>query len=170
MFEVRVAGPDDVYTHESELAALRQANEINQGFLADLLRHPNPADQVLCVATVHGDVPMNCSQSEAATYMALPNNLRRCLWLLVAERQRQDEKWGGPMHDDENDTADFVQLVQDYAGWARVMAGMGSNDKAQRRMVQVAALALAEVERLMRCFDHCDEEDARSKALVPRTT
>lgn len=53
MFEVRVAGPDDVHTHDDELSALLQANEINKAFLADLLKHTNPADQVLCVATVH---------------------------------------------------------------------------------------------------------------------
>ena len=57
MFEVRVAGPDDVHTHDSELSALRQANEINLAFLSDLLTHPDPADQVLCVATVHGEEP-----------------------------------------------------------------------------------------------------------------
>ncbi len=33
------------------------------------------------------------------------------------------------------------------------MSGMGSADKAQRRMLQVAALALADVERAMRFFD-----------------
>ena len=53
MYEVHVAGPDDVHTHDDELSALRQANEINKAFLADLLKNPNPADQVLCVATVH---------------------------------------------------------------------------------------------------------------------
>ena len=52
MYEVRVAGPDDVHTHDDELTALRQANQINQAFLADLLKHPDPADQVLCLATV----------------------------------------------------------------------------------------------------------------------
>lgn len=55
MYEVRVAGPDDVHTHDDELSALRQANQINQAFLADLLKHPDPADMVLCVATVHGE-------------------------------------------------------------------------------------------------------------------
>ena len=35
-------------------------------------------------------------------------------------------------------TADFAQLAQDYAGWARVMAGMGSADKAQRARVLAA--------------------------------
>jgi hypothetical protein len=95
----------------------------------------------------------NGHQSEGDHFMSLPENLRRCLWMVAGERQRQDEKWGGAQHDDTHTTADFAQLVQDYAGWARVMSGMGSAEKAQRRMVQVAALALADVERAMRCFD-----------------
>lgn len=92
-------------------------------------------------------------QSEADKFMTLPENLRRCLWMLAHERIRQDAKWGGAQHDDLHTTADFAQLAQDYAGWARVMSGMGSVDKAQRRMLQVAALALADVERTMRYMD-----------------
>lgn len=65
---------------------------------------------------------------------------------VVAERKRQDEKWGGPVHDDQKSPNDFVQHIEDYAGWARVMAGMGSLDKYRRRMVQVAALAGAAIE------------------------
>ncbi len=67
-----------------------------------------------------------------------------------AERNRQDAKWGGPAHDDEHVTEVFVQLIQDYAAWARVMAGMDSMDKARRRLVQVAALAVAAVESIDR--------------------
>ena len=96
---------------------------------------------------------MNTKQTEADKFMTLPENLRRCMWMLAHERMRQDEKWGGPEHDDQHTTAEFAQLAGDYAGWARVMAGMGSEDKAQRRMLQVAALALADVERIMRFFD-----------------
>ncbi len=60
LFEVRVAGPDDVVTYDDELVALRNANAINKQFLADCLKHPDPMDQVLCVATVHeveGEMP-----------------------------------------------------------------------------------------------------------------
>lgn len=69
---------------------------------------------------------------------------------IADERKRQDEKWGGPAHDDQHDTATFVQLIEDYAGWARTMAGMGSLDKARNRLVQVAALAVAAVEAIDR--------------------
>ena len=67
-----------------------------------------------------------------------------------AERVRQDGKWGGAEHDDDHTTADFVQLIQDYAGWARTMAGMQSYDKARNRLIQVAALAVAAVESIDR--------------------
>jgi hypothetical protein len=111
----------------------------------------------------------NGYQTEGDKFMTLPANLRRCLWMLAHERMRQDEKWGGPEHDDLHTTADFAQLAQDYAGWARVMAGMGSAEKAQRRMLQVAALALADVERAMRYFDAAHEADARNEELAART-
>lgn len=51
-WEVRVAGPDDLFPHGDELWALRHANAINRNFVADCLK--NPDDIVLCVATVHG--------------------------------------------------------------------------------------------------------------------
>ena len=66
------------------------------------------------------------------------------------ERVRQDEKWGGPEHDDTHTAQEWVQLIEDYAGWARVMAGMGSRDKARRRLIQVAALAVAAAESIDR--------------------
>lgn len=52
-FEVRVAGPDDVIRFDDELRALRHANEINKVYVADRLAHPDPLEEVLCVATVH---------------------------------------------------------------------------------------------------------------------
>ncbi len=65
---------------------------------------------------------------------------------IAAERGRQDRKWGGPKHDDQKSPNDFVQHIEDYAGWARQMACMGSFEKYRRRMIQVAALAVAAVE------------------------
>lgn len=69
---------------------------------------------------------------------------------VASERARQDAKWGGSKHDDLFSVFDFVQWIEDYAGWCRMMALMNSDDKARRRMVQVAALAVAAVERMDR--------------------
>lgn len=92
MYEVRVAGPDDVHTHDDELTALRQANKINQAFLADMLKHPGPgpADMVLCVATVH-HVPQHGVDCNKA-----PHN-------------------GGNLHDESDDTPFDVDGVR-YCG------------------------------------------------------
>ncbi|MEO6145903.1 MAG: hypothetical protein ABIT70_02400 [Sulfuriferula sp.] len=51
IWEVRIAGPDDVIVFSDELEALQRANEINQQYLADRAAHPG--SEVLCVATVH---------------------------------------------------------------------------------------------------------------------
>ena len=83
---------------------------------------------------------------------------QRVLEQIRAERRRQDLKWGGSQHDDEHSTAAFVQLIEDYAGWARTMAGMGTHDKARNRLVQVAALAVAAVEAI----------DRASSRILPR--
>lgn len=52
-FEVRIAGPDDSIVFGDELEAHQRANKVNKQYVADCLAHPNPMDQVLCVATVH---------------------------------------------------------------------------------------------------------------------
>ncbi len=83
---------------------------------------------------------------------------------VAEERERQDNKWGGPIHDDEHSVAEFAQLIEDYAGWARTMAGMNSPHKARNRLIQVAALAVAAVEGIDRKL----KRDAMAKkALSP---
>jgi len=82
--------------------------------------------------------------------MSVITSTEKVLGEVLEERERQDRKWGGPNHDDQHDTATFVQLIEDYAGWARVMAGMDSADKARQRLIQVAALAVAAVEAIDR--------------------
>jgi hypothetical protein len=67
-----------------------------------------------------------------------------------AERTRQDAQWGGAAHDDALPIDEFVRLITDYAGWARVKAREGSRVEARQRLVQVAALAVAAVESLDR--------------------
>ena len=66
------------------------------------------------------------------------------------ERCRQDGKWGGAEQDDKWSAMDWHEMIADYNGWARRMAAMGSNDKARRRYIQIAAIAVAVVERIDR--------------------
>lgn len=62
------------------------------------------------------------------------------------ERIRQDSKWGGQQNDDCNTCAEWCDWVIAYATWAKMMARMDSTEKYRRRMIQVAALAVAAVE------------------------
>lgn len=65
---------------------------------------------------------------------------------IAAERKRQDQKWGGAAHDDNYDLRDFIRWGKNYLSWSDQMADALSWAKARRRMVQVAALAVAAVE------------------------
>lgn len=69
---------------------------------------------------------------------------------VVKERRRQDAKWGGPEHDDKHSPCDWHEMICDYNGWARRMIAMNSPDEARQRLIQVAALAVAAVERIDR--------------------
>ena len=66
---------------------------------------------------------------------------------VINERKRQDEKWGGSKIDDQrNRPFDWCLIIQDYASLARTMARLDSSEKYRKRMVQIAALAVAAVE------------------------
>jgi hypothetical protein len=69
---------------------------------------------------------------------------------IETERDRQDAKWGGAVHDDRHQVADFATFIRNYVGWAEQMAINGAQEKARKRLVQVAALAVAAVESLDR--------------------
>lgn len=72
---------------------------------------------------------------------------------VLQERRRQDNKWGGEENDDKHTPNDWHEVIADYNGWARRMAAMGSNDKARKRYIQIAAIAVAVVERIDRLDD-----------------
>lgn len=67
-----------------------------------------------------------------------------------AERGRQDEKWGGPAHDDKHSAAEWVELIHYRAGRARAMAGAGDVEQTEHHLIQVAAIAVAAVEASQR--------------------
>ncbi len=70
------------------------------------------------------------------------------------ERERQDAKWGGPDHDDEHDVEDWVGYINDrtfeaFDHWNALDSEEETDtDRAdcRRKLIQVAALAIAAVE------------------------
>lgn len=66
------------------------------------------------------------------------NNAPNIMLEICVERARQDDKWGGPEHDDEhsvNDWADFIRMRLSKQG-----------NTFRQRMIEVAALAIAAIE------------------------
>ncbi len=84
-----------------------------------------------------------------------------------AERARQDEKWGGPEHDAHHEPAEWAEFIAAYNGWALMMARMDSPQKYRRRLIQIAALALAAAEALDRRYDAEATAHGVSAACVP---
>lgn len=67
---------------------------------------------------------------------------------IFEERSRQIKKWTGVFNDLLYSPFDWHEMISDYNGWARRMWSMRSYDKARKRLIQVAALAVAAVEAL----------------------
>jgi len=65
-----------------------------------------------------------------------------------AERAVQRKKWDGKFDDLMHTHETWHDLIHDYNAWARRMASMGSNEKARRRYVQIAAIAVAAIEAM----------------------
>lgn len=67
---------------------------------------------------------------------------------IAAERVRQDEQWGGPEHDDTHGPADWMHFIdkQTVAGVFDVELGEEKPGSYRRRLVKIAALAVAAIE------------------------
>jgi hypothetical protein len=66
------------------------------------------------------------------------------------ERARQDAEWGGPEHDDQHTPGDWVHIIYGLTSQANP-PGPGDLAGFRKKMVQVAATAVAAVESLDRC-------------------
>jgi hypothetical protein len=79
---------------------------------------------------------------------------------VLKERRRQDEKFGGPDLDDKRKRPfDWVDDILAYAVWAKQMYRMASPSKYRRRLIQVAALAVAAVEQHDRRYGNETESE-----------
>ena len=70
---------------------------------------------------------------------------------IVAERDRQDAKWGGPDHDDCHGWSRWIDFIDEHNG--KAYSEDDSEEayvNARRRYIEVAALALAAVESMDR--------------------
>ena len=75
--------------------------------------------------------------------------IREQIWgAILAERAEQDRQWGGPEQDDKNGDLDWVQFIQKQL--LRLTSEPFSIDAFRKRMINVAALAVAALEAIER--------------------
>lgn len=133
--------------------------------------HDAERDKHALTLAAHDMATLIAERTEADTLRAEVDALRRALTSVprdkalanvLAERERQDNKWGGASHDDQEPPMAWVDYVTRYASWAGMMALSGGAEgmaKYRRRMVQVSALALAAVQS----FDRLTRPDTEAK-------
>ncbi len=72
---------------------------------------------------------------------------------IIAERERQDVKWGGPEHDDNHRLGDWLQFIEDRADYQRFV--LEHPERAsdspylsdyRATLIKIAALAVAAIE------------------------
>lgn len=65
---------------------------------------------------------------------------------IVGERRRQDEKWGGEVHDDRHSPEDWMMIIDHYLN--RVLSATRKNNSEEYRksLIRVAAVAIAAIE------------------------
>lgn len=81
------------------------------------------------------------------------------LALISAEREHQIERWGDPSHDDQHEPLDWTDIIETYNLKAYHDAADGDDDEFRRRMVQIAALAVAAIESHDRKLEKHNEND-----------
>ena len=80
------------------------------------------------------------------------------------ERARQDEKWGGPDHDDGHTSHDWIAYIVRHMGKGMYPAGPSV---FRRQMIRVAALAVAAVESIDRSGSRTERADPVPAARCP---
>lgn len=88
---------------------------------------------------------------------------------VLAERKRQDARWGGHSHNDRPSTPEFVEMIQHSAARARDAAAHDPAE-ARQRLLKVAAMAVAAVQCMDRTTLKADALDSGVRDGSNRTT
>lgn len=100
--------------------------------------------------------PLTAVQTMALLWNNLPT-VRGVYASILAERAAQDRQWGGPAHDDTHSFGEWIGWIRDFCAKARQTDQFSV---VRRRLVQIAALAVAAVESL-------DRKEERLAPLEP---
>ncbi len=72
----------------------------------------------------------------------------KALKSVFKERAKQDKQWGGPSHDDEHDTDDWLTYIEYQIKKLGITSANPKKDR--KRFVKIAALAIAAIESMDR--------------------
>lgn len=103
------------------------------------------------------DATLHCPLCKAMVVCGPPNI--PILTEIVEERTRQDEKYGGPEHDDAHHPCDWVFFIDRFRANAQRSADLGQMDAYRKSLVRVAALAVAALESFDRKVHHQKQID-----------
>lgn len=76
---------------------------------------------------------------------------------VATERDRQDAKWGGPDHDDQHTAGAWLSFIEGKTFLAGRALRLYSPDQYRKRLIHIAALAVAAVESMDRKDSAFDE-------------
>ena len=130
-----------------------------------------PDGRVLDVACIWGefelldndkraDIIASAEQNTRALMLAAPAESAVIVATIydevMAERARQDAKWGGPAHDDEHNPDEWAEFIEDrtreFAKGFESLERQTTPERRRELLVEIAALAIAAVESHDRKF------------------
>jgi len=71
--------------------------------------------------------------------------------LIEQERERQDERWGGPAHDDSHSPDEWRAYIAEHT--AKALAHVPPSSAVASRIVEVAALGYAAIDAAVRAME-----------------
>lgn len=104
-------------------------------------------EEITKLSTKHWDEVMAAKKSgyeDGVSRVLAKLDAARHIGAIYAERIRQDMEWGGPHRDDEHTILDWCKHVQKQINRASV------NNDARKRLIKIAALAVAALESMDR--------------------
>jgi hypothetical protein len=96
--------------------------------------------------------------------------MKGALLEVVDERISQDRQWGGPDHDDKHDAFDWCGYIRKQLTYVNTEATMqGGAITFRRRMIKVAALAIAGIQARDRMYEgEAERADRLAASQTPR--
>lgn len=95
-------------------------------------------------------VPDEGGERVKVVIILVPDGLASIFQEIVDERGRQIAKGYDQTHDGHHTVAEFVQMICDYAGWARQLSYAGRLEDSRHKFLQMVTLGVAALQAISR--------------------